>query len=101
MGGLLGFENGGSAMVGGSGGPDSQLVQIKATPGERLTVETPSQQRNGDGGGTTVVQSPPVNVAAVLSPSDITGAFDSDEGETVVINMLQRNASTVRAIVNG
>lgn len=42
-----------------------------------------------------------VNVAAVLSPSDVVGAFDNDDGETLVIRMLQRNASTVRNIVQG
>jgi tape measure domain-containing protein len=97
---LTGFQTGGSFSVGGSGGPDSQLVAFKASPNERVTVETPQQQANG-GGGQTVVQSPPVNVAAVLSPSDIVGAFDNDEGETIVINMLERNASTVKSIVNG
>ena len=32
-------------MIGGSGGPDSQTVRFKGTPGERVTVETPGQQR--------------------------------------------------------
>lgn len=39
-----GFATGGSFMVGGAGGTDSQLVQFMATPGERVTVETPKQQ---------------------------------------------------------
>lgn len=40
-----GFKTGGSFVVGGTGGPDSQLVRFFATPGERVTVETPEQQR--------------------------------------------------------
>ncbi len=52
-------------------------------------------------GGTTVVQSPPVNVAAVLSPSDIATAFDGNEGETVVLNILQRNQSTLQQLAQG
>ena len=42
---IFGFANGGSFMVGGSGGVDSQLVAFAASPNERVTVETPDQQR--------------------------------------------------------
>ena len=40
-----GYASGGSFMVGGQGNADSQLVGFRATPGERVTVETPDQQR--------------------------------------------------------
>ncbi len=47
---LLGaFASGGSFTVGGAGGTDSQTVGFKATPGERVTVETPGQQRSRGG----------------------------------------------------
>ena len=51
IGSTLGFAQGGSFTVGGSGGTDSQMVAFNATPGERVTVETPQQQA---GGGVTV-----------------------------------------------
>tara|TARA_R110000851_G_scaffold16046_2_gene52526 strand:+ start:14068 stop:17409 length:3342 start_codon:yes stop_codon:yes gene_type:complete len=101
----LGFAGGGSINPTGPGSTDSQIVQFAKRPDERVDILTPGQQQaqrnnmNGGGGGTTVVQSPPVNVAAVLSPSDIVGAFDNPEGETVVINILQRNASSLRQLV--
>lgn len=41
--GLPGFYNGGSFFVPGQGGQDSQLVQFMATPGEKVTVQTPEQ----------------------------------------------------------
>jgi tape measure domain-containing protein len=41
----VGFRTGGSWMVGGSGGPDSQNVSFRATPGERISVNTPAQAR--------------------------------------------------------
>lgn len=41
------FATGGRFTVGGAGGTDSQLVAFRATPGERVTVETPAQQRGG------------------------------------------------------
>lgn len=37
-GGVPGFQDGGSFTVGGTGGPDSQLVQFAATPGEQVNV---------------------------------------------------------------
>jgi hypothetical protein len=52
---LPGFARGGSMMVGGSGGTDSQVVAFRATPNERVTVETPSQQRGGGGGEITII----------------------------------------------
>lgn len=48
-----GFARGGSFLVGGGGGTDSQYVGFMATPGERVTVSTPAQQRAGSGGGGT------------------------------------------------
>jgi len=45
--GAFGFQHGGAFTVGGSGGPDSQLVGFRATPGERVTVSTPGQMRSG------------------------------------------------------
>lgn len=49
-----GFAQGGSFKVPGTGGgTDSMPVGFMATPGERVTVETPQQQR---GGGETVIQ---------------------------------------------
>ena len=48
-----GYATGGSFMVGGSGGTDSQLVTFRASPDERVTIETPAQQR-ASGGGVTV-----------------------------------------------
>ena len=46
---LPGFATGGSFMVGGSPGTDSNVVAFKATKGERVTVETPGQQNNNGG----------------------------------------------------
>jgi hypothetical protein len=48
--GRAGFQHGGSFIVPGSGGPDSQRIRFNATPGERVIVEPPSAR----GGGVTV-----------------------------------------------
>lgn len=44
-----GFQHGGSFMVGGQGGSDSQRLSFFATPGERVDISTPAQQRGGGG----------------------------------------------------
>lgn len=51
---IPGFASGGSFDVGGSGGTDSQMVAFKASPNERVTIQTPGQQASG-GGGVTIV----------------------------------------------
>lgn len=102
---LPSFAGGGSLMPTGPGSTDSQVVAFNKRPDERVDILTPGQQAaqrnnmNGGGGNTTVNST--TNVAAVLSPNDIINAFDGAEGETVVVNMIQRNASTIRQIVQG
>lgn len=41
FGSLPAFANGGSAMVGGSGGIDSKVAMLRVTPGERINVSKP------------------------------------------------------------
>jgi hypothetical protein len=48
---LLGFANGGSFGVGGSGGIDSQLVAFRASPNETVSVTKPGQDMGGGGAG--------------------------------------------------
>ena len=38
IGSMAGMQHGGSFIVGGQGGPDSQMVSFRASPGERVTV---------------------------------------------------------------
>jgi len=51
---LFGFANGGDFLVGGAGGPDSKLAQFRVTPGERIIVQTPQQQRESGGRGVVI-----------------------------------------------
>jgi len=46
FGGVNAFASGGRFTVGGTGGVDSQLVAFRASPKERVTIETPAQQRD-------------------------------------------------------
>jgi archaellum component FlaC len=51
---LFGFADGGSFVVGGTGGIDSQTVAFKASPNERVTITKPGQDSGG--GGVTLNQ---------------------------------------------
>lgn len=46
---LPGFANGGSILPGGSGGIDSQLVQFRKSPGERVDIYHPGSMRKPSG----------------------------------------------------
>jgi ribosomal protein L12E/L44/L45/RPP1/RPP2 len=65
---LIGFAQGGSFQVGGSGGIDSQLVAFKASPNERVSITKPGQDM---GGGTTVIVNPVATFQAGMTPTDM------------------------------
>lgn len=50
------FATGGSFMVGGKSGVDQNLVQFMATKGEKVIIQTPSQQSNNINSGNTTTQ---------------------------------------------
>lgn len=52
--GFMGFAEGGSFNVRGTGGTDSQLVAFRATPGERVDVTPPGKAGPGGGSGGAV-----------------------------------------------
>ena len=66
---LFGFRNGGDFNVGGSGGPDSQLVAFRASPGENVQINKP-----GQGGGRSV------NVVMNINTPDA-DSFQRNQGQ--------------------
>lgn len=99
----LGFQNGGVFNVGGSGGADSQFVSFRATPGERVSVETPQQVRDrerGDGDGRAGT---PQNITVVnlTDPQEMFAmAAAQPAGERVIVNVIGRNAPAVQRVLN-
>jgi hypothetical protein len=96
------FAGGGSFMVGGRGGTDSQLVAFRASPNERVTVSNPSQTlqndrraRRGNGGegigGLRIINQ--------WDPAQPIAAMDSREGERLIVNSVIRNADSIRSHV--
>lgn len=103
-----GFMTGGSFTVPGqTGGADSNMVAFRASPGERVSIQTPTQVRKGTkaanegGGGSSGQAAPPVvRVVNVMDPNLLQDFLSTPAGERVFVNTLQRNASTVQGIVN-
>lgn len=81
-----GFAQGGSFRVGGSGGTDSQLVAFRASPDERVTIQTPAQQLAGGMGTTTII----MNVYA----QDVRG-FRESEGQ-IAASLMSRLGGRAR-----
>jgi len=81
------FQHGGSFMVGGSGGTDSQLVSFRATPNERVDVLTPEQQRMS-GGGNLAVKVIVRNETGV--PMEATQGPITFDGEGAIMEMFFR-----------
>jgi hypothetical protein len=91
------FATGGSFVVPGSGGVDSQLVAMRASPGERVSVQTPTQVRKGTaaanagvGGGNGV---PQVNqrIINVIDPAMVGDFLSTPEGEDVLVNIINKS----------
>lgn len=104
-----GFMTGGSFTVpGNSGGADSNMVAFRATPGERVSVQTPTQVRKGtksaNGGGTgegNKQGSDNVKVVNLWNPDLLQDYVSSPAGEKVIVNVMQRNPAVIEAIVRG
>lgn len=92
-----GFMTGGNFTVGGTGGADSQMVAFRATPGEQVQVSTPTQVRKGTAaqgqGGQGAVQPTVVTpkIINVLDPAIVGDYLGTDEGEQLIMNVVQRN----------
>jgi hypothetical protein len=91
---FFGAATGGSGIVGGSGGTDSQIVAFKATPGERVTIQTPEQQR---GGGAARQAAPAIHIHNHYDKSVSVAAIKSRDGATAVLNTLRANQGGMRS----
>lgn len=100
----VGFMTGGSFDVAGSGGHDSQTVAFRASPGERVSIQTPQQYRKGDpNGNSSQGQQKPadnnIRIVNVLDPALVGNYLSTREGERLVLNVIEKNSSSVRNFV--
>lgn len=98
------FAVGGSFDVGGSGGTDSQLVAMRVSPGERVTVQTPDQVRKGASAATTgggesgAGVSSTTKIVNVIDPALLGDYMSTPEGEDLVMNVIRRNGEQLRQV---
>lgn len=85
---LAAFANGGTGIVGGAGGTDSQVVSFRATPGEHVTVETPQQRQRSQGGNAPQT----VHIINVSNAAEAARAeMDSPRGARTMTNFVAQN----------
>jgi tape measure domain-containing protein len=91
---IMSNATGGSYQVGGFGGTDSQLYASWVSPGERVDVLTPAQQRAQEaamrGGGNQPVVNTKVIVVSDYKQAALE-AMNTEDGERVVIQHMQKN----------
>lgn len=92
------FATGGQFMVDGKSGVDANNINMNVTRGERVTIETPAQQRANDAGGAPVVNAN-TKVINQFDERSFIAAMDSDEGERVILNIIRRNPNAVNSSV--
>ncbi len=89
-----GFARGGEFTVPGSGGTDSKGVAFAATPGERVTVQTPTQQGQNDNKPTVELTN--VNV---FDPQNLVAALNTQSGRQTLINWAKANKEELNAVL--
>lgn len=94
------YATGGQFMVDGKAGVDANNINMNVTKGERVTIETPAQQRASDSsGGDGPVVNANTKVVNLFDEKSFIGAMDSEEGERVVMNIIRRNRTDVGSMV--
>lgn len=95
------FATGGQFMVEGKSGVDANNINMNVTRGERVTVETPAQQRANDQGGNGSGETPMANVKILnsMDPRIALDAVDTAEGEQLIVNIITRNAPAVKRVL--
>jgi len=89
------FATGGQFMVQGRSGVDANNINMNVTRGERVTVETPAQQRANDNAGGAPQVDARTTVQNFFDEESFIAAMDSPAGERVVKNIIRRNPSIV------
>ena len=96
--GAPGFAQGGAFMVGGNGGTDSQLVTFRATPGERVSIQTPQQQQNqGNGNNSPVFKSGSTHVHNYMDDKMFGAYISTPQGSRHIHNVIRRDRAALRS----
>lgn len=93
------FANGGQFMVEGKSGIDTNNINMNVSRGERVTVETPAQQRaNDSGGGEGGAPAGDVKIYNMIDVDELTAAITASDGfERAVMNKIKANPNAIQA----
>lgn len=92
------FATGGAFMVEGKSGVDMNNINMNLSRGERVTIETPAQQRANDGaGGGAPAGTGDVKIVNQFDEREFVSAMDSDEGERIILNVIKRNPNAIKS----
>lgn len=94
------YATGGSFMVEGKSGIDTNNINMNVTRGERVTIETAAQQRQNDAAGSGSVVQGDVKIINQFDEQEFVSAMDSDEGARIIINTIKRNPNAVKSAVS-
>lgn len=97
--GLPKFQHGGSFRVGGTGGPDSQVVAFRASPRENITITPPGQQPQQP--QIAVNAEPRFTIVNDIDPRLTLEAMGTSAGGKVIMNHIRQNKGTYRKILGG
>lgn len=93
------FKDGGDFIVQGNAGVDKNNISMNVSRGERVTVQTPQQQREA-GKGT---QAKPIlvqpKIINIVDPRMALDAMSGREGDGVIMNFIERNADQIKRVV--
>jgi hypothetical protein len=92
------FATGGQFIVDGQNGIDANNINMNVTRGERVTIETPAQQRANDEKNNGAAPMPALKIVNVTDKKDMHAAMQDSEGERVILNVLRRNPKAIKAI---
>jgi hypothetical protein len=92
------FKDGGSFMVDGRAGVDRNNINMNVSRGERVTIETPAQQRAGGSNAPsqTIV---PVKIINNLDPAEVISFLESGDYDHVIVNAISRSSNEVSNII--
>jgi len=93
------FATGGQFMVGGRGGVDQNNINMNVSRGERVTIETPQQQRANDNQAAPQPQQGNVRIINQLDPQVALDALDTAAGERLIVNIIERNPQAMQRIL--
>lgn len=94
------FATGGQFMVEGRSGVDANNINMNVTRGERVTIETPAQQRANDASnGKANVQVAGPKIVNLFDEKSFIGAMDSEHGEEVIMNIIRRRTNDTKQIL--